>query len=306
MASRAENPIDRVSCFGTCVDKVGSVVQSRWFALALLITSIIVFGGGMAFGGAAWFGSAATMPHFITVIGSGVGMGLFIGFSVLLPIGTVVSVVLWVRHMSCWVNRQDERKRTPLVRAIMNGDINEVQNLLRRSRINVHLRDCDMSPLLYAVYFRRADIADLLLNAGVDVEEEGALDRSSPSQEDGMTPLKMAAANDDTNMITFLIGKGAQINGLENASSTPLYYAALHNNARALTLLIELGADPTIPSSDIYGELPLHAAARRGNVECIKLLLPLGKKDAKNGLGQTPRDLAKTPEIAKLFDQISS
>ncbi|EFN62635.1 Transient receptor potential channel pyrexia [Camponotus floridanus] len=81
------------------------------------------------------------------------------------------------------------------------------------------------------------------------------------------TPLHCAAAAGCVATVTCLIKSGANV----NAGRSPLYYAVLNNAVNCVEALLQAGASPNNPQ--FYGRMPLHVAAILGNVHCIRLLL---------------------------------
>ncbi len=77
------------------------------------------------------------------------------------------------------------------------------------------------------------------------------------------------------------------LNALTLANESAVYIACLKGNAQALHILIEAGANFSLPNND--GQSPLHVACQRGNALCVRLLLGAGAKvDAKDPSGKTP------------------
>lgn len=81
------------------------------------------------------------------------------------------------------------------------------------------------------------------------------------------------------------------LNIKDSYDQTPLMYAASQNNAEAVQILINSGADPNLQSDDAWTAL-MYAA--RDNPEVIKTLLTNGANpDIVNNDGQTALDIAK-------------
>jgi uncharacterized protein len=79
--------------------------------------------------------------------------------------------------------------------------------------------------------------------------------------------------------------------GTDQGGRTPLHYAALANNADAVSQLLAEGADPNV--ADRLGFTPLHFAAQEGVIAAAGLLLAAeAQVDAANSHGNTRRSQA--------------
>ncbi len=157
------------------------------------------------------------------------------------------------------------------------------------------------------------------------IEENPAL--VNASNYTGWTPLHWAAYTGDTEIIKFILNKGADINVVSRIGLTTVYLATSEGHKEATELLLKEGADPNIPTkrtdwtammraaNNSFNEIlkmliqyggkvnvesaaswtPLHRAAEKGNLESVKILLDAGADiNARNSEGQTPLDLAET------------
>jgi ankyrin repeat protein len=79
----------------------------------------------------------------------------------------------------------------------------------------------------------------------------------------------------DSEIVTFLIKAGADVNVQSNFGNTPLHFAAGFNNPEVVTLLLEAGAD--VKAKDEYGRTTLHFAAESNeNPEVVTVLSKAG------------------------------
>ena len=106
--------------------------------------------------------------------------------------------------------------------------------------------------------------------------------------EDGNTPLHIAAKEDDREAATLLLEKGAAVNAKGEYGRTPLHFAAFGNAVETATLLLERGAAVNA-KDDLTGNTPLHNAAAFSSVATATLLLERGAAvNAKDKYGETP------------------
>ena len=78
---------------------------------------------------------------------------------------------------------------------------------------------------------------------------------------------------------------------IDKEGRTPLHYAALANDADAVSKLLTEGADPNV--ADRLGFTPLHFAAQEGAIAAAQILLAAGAQvDATNSYGNTPLSTA--------------
>jgi len=102
---------------------------------------------------------------------------------------------------------------------------------------------------------------------------------------DGCTPLHLAAEHEA--MAAFLIRNGADVKARAVFGDTPLHLAARENNVAVARLLLNRGAE--VDAADGFGQTPLHGAARRGSIDVARLLLERGADpNATDHRGQTP------------------
>ena len=91
---------------------------------------------------------------------------------------------------------------------------------------------------------------------------------SSPSlattavDEDGTSPLHLAANSHSTAILELLVKHGAWVNSQNDDGLTPLHVAALWGKAEAVQLLLARGADPAITDCDELS--PLDHAQNEG------------------------------------------
>lgn len=110
--------------------------------------------------------------------------------------------------------------------------------------------------------------------------------------EQGLTPLHVAAFYGYPLIIELLLEYGSDINDLDNFSRTPAHYAALRGQQNALLFLLH---NKALMIGDNEGNTPLHLCCSNGHDACVKALLyfmefSVSKLDinVQNNQGDTP------------------
>jgi ankyrin repeat protein len=103
---------------------------------------------------------------------------------------------------------------------------------------------------------------------------------------DGSTPLLWAAYHDNVDEARRLIGSGADVNAANDLGVTPLWNACQNGSAAMTALLLEAGANPN--AALLAGETPLMVAARSGYAGIVEQLIAKGAGlEARATRGQT-------------------
>jgi ankyrin repeat protein len=105
--------------------------------------------------------------------------------------------------------------------------------------------------------------------------------------DNGTTPLHLAAHEGRKDVAELLLAKKADVNAQNNNGTAPLHWAAIYDHKDVAELLLANKAD--IDAKDSYGDTPLHYAALWGYMDMVELLLD-NKADvnAKDKYGDTP------------------
>ena len=108
--------------------------------------------------------------------------------------------------------------------------------------------------------------------------------------EDGFTPLHLAAANGYKDMAELLLANKAEVNSKDNAGGTPLHQAAAARGQHSDLAEMLLAHKADVNATDKQGLTPLHYAVLANNRDVAKSLLSHGANaNAKDSeYGNTP------------------
>jgi ankyrin repeat protein len=160
---------------------------------------------------------------------------------------------------------------TALMMAAARGNYNAVQLLLSAGAEPNAANSAGMTPLFFAVSSssvktypqnRHFAVADLLITKGADV--------NAAEKKHGQTPLMIAAAQGDVEMLKRLIAAKADVNQQSSIGFTPLMYAVVEGNKTCVDILLKNGARVTHRSAN--GVTPLQLAERLKQNEIAVLL----------------------------------
>ncbi|MBU4201439.1 MAG: ankyrin repeat domain-containing protein [Verrucomicrobia bacterium] len=101
---------------------------------------------------------------------------------------------------------------------------------------------------------------------------------NKPDQKNGYSPLHWAVLGNQTNMVNFLLSRGAAVNAADRYGMTPLHKAAAFGRRDIAELLATHGANQRAFGIK-YGVIrvaPIHLAAESGFPDLVKLFLDQG------------------------------
>ncbi|MGB6867180.1 MAG: ankyrin repeat domain-containing protein [Candidatus Aminicenantaceae bacterium] len=211
----------------------------------------------------------------------------------------VLLAILAVTFLTA-LSQEIEEHGKKWINAIMFGKIDEVNKLIQAG-VDVNKQfdlgaSRDITPLYFAVLMGNADIGKLLINAGANVDINF----------EGVNLLHIAGLYAGNKAVTeLLIAKGLDVNAKSMASgetkdATPLHAAAGKGNIEVVEVLIRNGAELEARLSQNQNT-PLHLAVRNSQKATVTLLIDEGADvNAKTRYGETPLDLG----ISKGHDEI--
>ena len=224
-------------------------------------------------------------------------------------------------------NFSNDRKRTPLFYA----ESDNITKMLTDYKANIDHKDEEgYSPITLATLMykpedhKTVNTIKILTKNGADINTQPPFPYLKPL-------IHKALEHSDIKMLQFLISNGADINLLDSNQRTPLFPAiqskfeegikiliangteinskdangntplilAIETDSRFIEYLIKSGAD--VNTRNNFLQTPLHATARRGNIEALELLIENGGNiDAKTSAMQTPLEFAAKNNQAKI------
>ena len=90
--------------------------------------------------------------------------------------------------------------------------------------------------------------------------------------QDGQTAVHLSCQHPNEQILKLLIEAGANVNCRDSKGDTPLHYACRNPNAEMTRILLEQKVNVQA-RNNTTGWVPMHDAARHGNLAAIKLLL---------------------------------
>ena len=161
----------------------------------------------------------------------------------------------------------------------------------------------DISLLHWAALNNRTEIARVLLDRGVVVDQQGGLTGGSPlhwaahsdslavlallvrraarldlQDREGCLPLHVAAGRGSTRSLVYLVARGQHVDSVDSEGRTPLMIAlAKSDNLATVSILVRLGAN--IACIDRQHNNPLHWAVLSGKTKIVVGLINISQED---------------------------
>ncbi len=196
------------------------------------------------------------------------------------------------------VNVVTETGRTALLLAAMSDESAETVRLLLAKGANPKAVDAvNVTALWSATFGDDTATVRQLIDAGIEVN---AADKFI-----GSNPLLNAAQNGNLEVVRLLLSKGANPNattgppsqpvknGLINLGLTSALSFAATGPADVVKALLDAGGNPRHAEARGMTPLMLATATDHGDLEAIRLLIPLSDLGAKDAMGETALDWAE-------------
>lgn len=156
-----------------------------------------------------------------------------------------------------------------LLEAIKADDGGRVQAALLAGA-DINENDVYMgSPLHVAVARGSVEIVTLLIEAGANVDAEGVGSQRKAH------PLHIAARVNGGAVASLLLERGAKVDSRDQEGRTPLTIAASNGQTEIAELLLKAGADPLAEELN-YHDTPIYFAAMNGHLDVVKLIVSKG------------------------------
>lgn len=133
-----------------------------------------------------------------------------------------------------WLNRPDDRGKSPLFHAVTNNRVEVVAFLLEQGAAPRFADATGLTPLHIAVWHGRAEPAKLLVERGADIHARDVF---------GDTPLHTAAMHGRVDMVKWLLSVGADPAETNDDERTPAALARRHRQTETAELLEALTPD---------------------------------------------------------------
>lgn len=196
--------------------------------------------------------------------------------------------------------------------SVKRGDLPAVQSALAEDPTLLNGKNsAGQNAFVLASYYGQQPVAQYLLTlnpeldvfsatiAGLEERVLSAVDADTSllasHNNDGWTPLHLAAFFGRANLAAALIDRGADVNArsTNHMQNTPLHAAVAGRKAQVVKLLVAQGA--RVNSTQSGGWTALHGAAQNGDTEIVETLLTHGADaQARADNNQRPLDLALT------------
>ncbi len=157
---------------------------------------------------------------------------------------------------------------SPVADAAMAGDTDAVRTLLRQAA-DVNAAQADgMTALHWAAENDAAELAEMLIYAGANLEAGTRLG--------AYRPLHIASKAGNANAVRVLLKAGSNVDAATTAGgASSLHFAAATGDGEVVSMLLDHGADPNALES-AWGETPLMFAVALNRLDVVRMLLRRG------------------------------
>eukprot|EP00752_Nemacystus_decipiens_P008811 g7863.t1 len=154
--------------------------------------------------------------------------------------------------------------------AALRGDRGTAATLLKYKADTDALDDAGETPLMKAARLGHQRVAEVLLEAGADVNVLGKPLDNASGRSYGCAALHYAAGGGHPGIVKILLEHGADANAQDDRGDTPLHYAAHAGLGEIVSTLLDYDADPLAANGD--GDTALVWAARDGKMHLVEMM----------------------------------
>lgn len=182
-----------------------------------------------------------------------------------------------------------EAAENQFIEAILSDDAAEIDKLFKKRYMNGTLRENGDKMYRVAAAVGKMNIVEYFLDHGIDVDAGSPQIPDDPNY--GVTALMFASGNGNTEMVEYLLKRGANINRKAAQGHTALTWAIDSNHHEIVVFLIQNGADINVKNA--IGETPLHRAVGKDFSMVAEILIRAGARvDETMDSGATPLHMA--------------
>ncbi|XP_071086322.1 ankyrin-3-like, partial [Haliotis cracherodii] len=168
-----------------------------------------------------------------------------------------------------------------LHQACRGGDEGTVKRVLAQDKVDINSRDKrGWTPVVVAALARHGELVDFLVKKGADM---------SSVNNSGDNILHQACSGGDVEIVKRILAlEKVDINSRDQNGETPVMMAARDGHVQLVEVLVKKGADMSLVNNG--GDNILHQACKGGDIETVKEVLAQDKLDinSRGKTGQTP------------------
>ena len=193
----------------------------------------------------------------------------------------------------------NDQGHTCLFRAARQRHTDIVRYLVGLPEVDVNHRDTSNHTALHYAVGNEADVLQVLIDAGADIDAQSIVGYSSlhyacesgeldvvkmlvragagvrATDDEGFTCLHFAVCHGHTDIVRYLVGlPEVDVNHQNVTNNTALHYPVMNEDTDMMQVLIDAGADVDTQRNDGY--TPLHSACASGSLDVVKMLVEAG------------------------------
>ena len=182
------------------------------------------------------------------------------------------------------VRATDDGRATCLILAAHVGRTDTVRYLVSLPEVDLDHQDCENDTALHvAVEEKHADVVQVLIDAGADIETKN---------DEGRSPLHVASISGELTTVKMLVKAGADVRATDAERETCLLFAAYFGHTDTVRYLV------CLPEVDLNHQestncTALHIAVKRKHADVVEVLIDAGADiETKNDEGRSPLHVA--------------